>query len=631
MCGIIGIFAKQWSSAIQSSLNCGLDQLRDRGPDDRGLEIFSSVSGDLGMGHTRLSIIDLSEGGHQPMVDDSNGFTIVFNGEIYNYLELRDELKIEGFEFATNSDTEVLLKAWIHWGEACIGRLVGMFAFAVFDSKSDTLTLVRDAFGIKPLFYSNSDGRLSFASEIRAILPLLDHKPIMDRQTAYSYLIHGSYDNLTSTFFENVSQLQPGYVAKISLSDPSDILLKQWWSPSIKQNSKLSFDDAAAELRELFLNSVKLHLRSDVPLCVNLSGGIDSSAIACAIAHLHPGIPINTVSFVARGAADNEEVWIDIVNKHIDASPHKVLLSGTDLTRDLDDLLIAQGEPFVSASVYASYMVFQHVKSLGFVVSLDGQGADEMLGGYDGYPHGVINSMAQNYNFLGIINFIIAWSKWPERTKSGAIKALIHNTKNIFVWKLAYLLAGRHLEPKWLNSKCTYAKDKFENIDNQSFQREREFSGRTLVGVLRSALTKKGLRGLLRHGDRNSMRWSVENRVPFLTTELAEFCLGLPEEYLVSRQGETKRIFRAAMRGIVPDEILDRRDKIGFKTPELSWVMSEKNNILKWIEYSREIELLESDEFIREIKAVLSGVKAYSPLTWRMISFCRWAMVHNLK
>jgi len=275
--------------------------------------------------------------------------------------------------------------------------------------------------------------------------------------------------------------------------------------------------------------------------------------------------------------------------------------------------------------------VFHQVRSKGFVVSLDGQGADEMLAGYDGYPHGLIDSMLKKYEFFAIIKFIIAWSKWPNRSKIGALKYVVKNIKNKTIWKLLYLLNGRDVKPKWLNDQKKYQIDESQLINDQLFAQEREVSGRTLMGVLRTAMTKYGLPGLLRHSDRNSMRWSVESRVPFLTTELAEFCLGLPEEYLVSREGETKCIFKAAMRGIVPDEILDRRDKVGFKTPEFSWVMEQKEIIREWMEYSHEIDIINGNEFIQEIEEVFAGVKPYRADTWRMINFCRWAMLHNLK
>ena len=631
MCGIIGIFSENWDSVHDENLNNSLELLRNRGPNDKGIERFNLKNGSLGLGHTRLSIIDLSEAGHQPMSDKDKRFHIIFNGEIYNYCELREELIKNGIVFFSDSDTEVLLKSWIFWGEECINRLTGMFAFAIYDSYDETIVLVRDAFGIKPLFYSNSSNQFSFASEIRAILNLVDENPEIDIETSYSYLIHGTYDNLESTFIKNVSQLAPGHIANIKLSDPSKIEIKRWWNPSIELNSQLSFDEAAAKLRDIFLKNIKLHLRSDVPLCVNLSGGIDSSSIACSVRHIYKDIDINTVSFVSPGSEHDEEYWIDLVNEHINAIPHKVTLDGSDLSDDIDDMFISQGEPFVSSSVYASYSVFESVRENGFTVSLDGQGADELLAGYDGYPNGVIASMISKKNYLEIFKFLFAWKKWPGRSYFGALKYASKNISNFFIMRILYFISGRNLKPNWINAKYIPNLKKIHNRNTSTFNQEHEVPGRSLMGALRAALTSQGLPALLRHGDRNSMRWSIESRVPFLTTELAEFALGLPEEYLISSNGESKSIFRQAMRGIVPDAILDRRDKIGFRTPELDWIMSEKDSVRGWIEYSNQIKMLNGKKFIDEIESVLEGKKPYTAQAWRMISFCKWAKLNNLK
>ena len=603
MCGIVGTYSTNWSSVDKEGLENSLILLKNRGPNDKGLDIFDLKNGSLGFGHTRFSIIDLSEAGHQPMSDQEGRFNIIFNGEIYNYRELREELIQNGIIFFTDSDTEVLLKSWIFWGEECINRLTGMFAFAIFDSLDESIVLVRDAFGIKPLFYSNSTNQFSFASEIRAISNLFDKNPEIDIETSYSYLIHGSYDNLESTFFKNISQLAPGHIANIKLSDPSKIEIKRWWNPSIELNSQLSFDEAAAKLRDIFLKNIKLHLRSDVPLCVNLSGGIDSSSIACAIRHIDKDVAINTVSFVSPGSVDDEEHWIDIVNEHINALPHKISLDSEGLSNDIDDMFISQGEPFVSSSVYASYSIFRAVKESGFTVSLDGQGADEMLAGYDGYPYGVIASMSSKKNYFGILKFLMAWKKWPGRSYFAAIKSLSNNLSNFFIMRILYFLSGRDIKPNWMKASFIPNLKKMHRKSTKILTEEHEIPRRSLMGVLRAALTSKGLPGLLRHGDRNSMRWSIESRVPFLTTELAEFVLGLPEEYLISSNGESKSIFRQAMRGVVPDAILDRRDKIGFKTPEYDWIMSEKDSVRGWIEYSNQIKMLNGKKFIDEIES----------------------------
>lgn len=630
MCGIAGVFSQDSTYSWLENLEESVDLLSSRGPDDRGIELFELASGTLGLGHTRLSIIDLSSAGHQPMKSIDGRFSIVFNGEIYNYKEIREELETNNVEFISDSDTEVLLRAWQKWGASCIRRFVGMFAFVVFDSALKTLTLVRDAFGIKPLFFSIDRDLVAFGSEIRAVLPLVNTAPKLDRQTARTYLIDGAYDCSTRTFFEGINQLAPGHIATIKLAGAPEATISQWWSPRINQASGLSFDEASERLKSLFLASVDLHLRSDVPLCINLSGGIDSSAIACAVRFLHPTIPINTVSYIATDSPESEELWIDIVNKHINATSHKVELTGHDLARDLDDLIIAQGEPFVSSSVYAGYVVFRQVRAEGFVVSLDGQGADELMAGYDGYPHGLIDSLLRTFRLRSAVKFFFAWSAWPGRSKRLALQYIAKNIRSKWLWGLLYLLVGRTRKPKWLND-VDHSRESESLWDrHQEFDKEREIPGRTLAGVLRTALTKQGLAALLRHGDRNSMRWSVESRVPYLTTELAEFCLALPEDYLLSMAGETKHIFRAAMRGVVPDQILDRKDKIGFKTPEEKWIREQKSVIREWVKYAHKIEMIDGVEFEQEINKVLNGEKRYSPLTWRMINFVRWAALHEI-
>ena len=629
MCGLLGLYSTRWSASLRDTFNEGIEKLAHRGPNDKGVELYSSINGSLAMGHTRLSIIDLSDAGHQPMRYDN--YAIVFNGEIYNHQELRKELENEGIGFDSETDTEVLLKCWHLWGEACISRLVGMFSFAVYDLTTNKLTLVRDAFGIKPLFYAVEEDRLVFGSEICAIVPLLKNEAKIDIGTAYRYLVNGEYDNSSSTFFQNIRQLEPGHVASYDLGEKLNIEIKKWWTPSIKNTHKLSFEEATIRLRELFLKSVKLHLRSDVPLCVNLSGGIDSSSIACAVRYIYPDMSIDTISFVADNPAFNEEHWIDKVNRHINANAHKIKLKGVDLLAHFDDLIVSQGEPFVSSSVYANYEVFKQARRKGFTVSLEGQGADEMLAGYDGYPNAVTHSLYQKRDFLSIIRFASSWVSWPGRSKIGFLKYLVKNTNNSIILAILFNLSGRTRKPNWLNIGDNWHEMYLKNSNDSIFKEEREIPGRTLMGVLRTALTVKGLPALLRHSDRNSMAWSVESRVPFLTTELVEFCLGLPEEYLVSIKGETKCVFRAAMRGIVPDEILDRKDKIGFSTPEYDWIMANKKSIREWMNYAHKIDCLNGKEFISQIDKVLSGRAPYKPIIWRMINFCRWANLYGLQ
>lgn len=632
MCGIFGYYSLrpvEDAAALQSNLIEAQRALHHRGPDDCGLKTFSISRGEdvpegsLSLGHTRLSIIDLSPRGHQPMHSGDGRYTIVFNGEIYNYRELRAELETFGFAFQSDSDTEVLLAAWACFGFSVLRRLTGMFVFVIYDRQDESLTLVRDAFGIKPLFYALNDTWLSFASEVPSLLKLLPSAPDLDLQQAYDYLVYGRYDNEACTFYKGVKHLPPGHWLRVDLKtlhapDPS-----RWWWPSTEERTDLSFEDAAAQLRELFLNSVSLHLRSDVPLGAALSGGLDSSAVVCAMRHLEPEMPIHTFTYVARGSSIDEECWADIVNKYVGAIAHKVVVEPQELDRDLSDLIQTQGEPFGSSSIYAQYRVFKAARDAGITVALDGQGADEMLAGYDGYPSDAFHSLLDRHRYLDVVRFFKRWAQWPGRGYRTALIMLMQVFVPNSLRGFAFRLMGRKAKPSWLNVEyCSEHGVRMHPPPRRKSAHDPQ--GRRLAGALREALTGNGLASLLRHGDRNSMRWSVESRVPFLTIEIAEFLLRLPEAYLLGPDGETKRIFRAAMRGIVPDEILDRRDKIGFQTPEQDWLRNQSKDIDQWCPIVEKLPIINTIQGRREVEEILRCKSEPNIQAWNLINFIKW-------
>ncbi|MGE4550811.1 MAG: asparagine synthase (glutamine-hydrolyzing), partial [Opitutales bacterium] len=416
MCGIFGMFCQEQAMDFEPLLDKVLAALKHRGPDDQGMEQIHSSEGSLGLGHTRLSIIDLSAGGRQPMRSSDERFTLVFNGEIYNYRELRDELRAQGQEFRTESDSEVLLVCWSFWGKSCLKRLRGMFAFAIHDKRDDTVTCARDAFGIKPFYYHCGPKGFSFASELPALLILLQEQPALNLQLVHDYLVYGAYDDREATFHEGVRHLAPGHMLTFHLSKPSTAEIERWWFPGIEERTDLSLEEAAERLREKFLLNVRLHLRSDVPLGVALSGGLDSSALVCAMRHLEPDLPINTFSFVARDTPADEERWVDEINRQVGAMPHKIFVDPEELADDLDDMIRAQGEPFGSTSIYAQYRVFRLAKEHGTTVLLEGQGADELLGGYHGYSQARIRSLLERGEYGALLSFLKGWSEWPGRS-----------------------------------------------------------------------------------------------------------------------------------------------------------------------------------------------------------------------
>ncbi len=627
MCGIAGgLWLVTDSEIITQILPKALEKLSRRGPDDSDYKLFKFNNKKVALGHTRLSIIDLSDGGHQPMHSSDGRYSIVFNGEIYNYREIRTELSELGYVFKSESDTEVLLTAWVHWGRHSLVRLVGMFSFVVLDKIASTLTCVRDAFGIKPFFYLIDEESFIFASEIPALLELLQTKPQLNYQRAYDYLVHGSYDCTADTFFDGIHQLLPGHLLRVDLSTSKAAVPERWWYPNISERPGWSFEHAVEQVREQFLQNVRIHLRSDVPLGAALSGGVDSSALVCAMRHIDPDLPIHTFSFIAAGSDVNEEHWVDRINSHVCAIPHKVHVSSDDLARDLDEMILAQGEPFGSTSIYAQYRVFKLARDSGITVTLEGQGADEMLAGYYGYPGQRLLSLVETLQLKKAWKFLNDWSQRSGQSRIGALKRFLALLAGGKFYDFLRSLHGDSSEPAWINGSELRKRGIVLGFPFNAVQST--LRGRRVVSELAHSLSGGSLMPLLRHGDRNSMRFSIESRVPFLTISMVDLLLSMPEDFLISQKGETKRVFRAAMRGIVPDDVLDRKDKIGFATPEKDWLTPMADTVRQWLKLDMGLPFINQEALLREFDQIISGQKDFSWQVWRWANFCRWYQLH---
>lgn len=620
MCGIVGGLKRGPSS--EKLFNDALEMMAHRGPDNTAVKSWCLNDTTLYFGHARLSVIDLNENASQPFQSSCGNYHLVFNGEIYNYRELREELVSLGANFRTESDTEVLLNALMVWGVECFHRLVGMFAFAFYDVRNNSLTLARDAFGIKPLYYSFEQQTLNFASELRPLLKIRDQSVLPNLQRAYDYLVHGHYDSSPETFVDGVMHLGPGQFLQYDLSVRGEIEPKFWWKPDITATSDLSFDEAAKKLRALFLDSIKLHLRSDVPLGVALSGGVDSSAIASAVRYVSPDITLKTFSYIASDERISEEKWIDDLNSAINAESHKIDASAEEMAADLDRLITAQGEPFSSTSIYAQYRVFRLAKDRGITVTLDGQGADELLAGYSGYPGQKALSLIETKGLIAAHNFAKNWAALSGGSYAFVWKSLARLVLPEAIYEFSRKMGGRDFKPAWLNTEylegCGVKFNEIRpalNKENKGMRVKEELA-RSLIGL--------GLPKLLRHGDRNSMAFSIESRVPFLTLPIAEFLLSLPEDYLISDEGVTKNIFREAMRGIVPDSHLDRKDKIGFETPEAGWLIELADNLKNWVDDSSDLPFINMHEIKNEINEILQGRRSYDGRLWRKLNYIRW-------
>lgn len=627
MCGFVGCVVKQ--KIDDNLMSYSLKMIEHRGPDHSS---FSSEKIDgrfVYLGHTRLAVIDLSEQAYQPFESSCQRYLLIYNGEIYNYKELREELQGFGCVFNTESDTEVLLNALIHWGMAALQKFVGMFSFVLLDRAKKKLTLARDAFGIKPLIYAQKGSELYFASELQTLLNLRQDNPKPDLQRAYDYLVHGDYDSSSNSFVEGVQHLLPAHYFTFDLEAGKSSVPESWWRPELRKPSTLSFDQAVERLRELFLDSIKLHLRSDVPLGVALSGGIDSSAVVSAVRYLRPEMPLATFSYVADDESISEEKWVDCLNKEMRTQGHKIVASEREMQADLDEMLLKQGEPFGSTSIYAQYRVFQLAKENGVTVTLDGQGADELLAGYSGYPGHRLLSLIESSGWLAAHRYAKRWAKFPGRSYLLAWKYLGRIKLPDWLYALVRKSMGRDFQPPWLNTKylaqngVRFAEERAPMSDENRGQRVKE--------ALANSLMRRGLPALLRHGDRNSMAFSIESRVPFLTLPLAEFLLSLPEHYLISEDGVTKHVFREAMRGIVPDSHLDRKDKVGFATPESTWLYSMADILKEWIDQAPDLAFLDKGALLKEFDEVMEGKRSFDGRVWRWVNYLRWCSLMGLQ
>ena len=440
-------------------------------------------------------------------------------------------------------------------------------------------------------------------------------------------MLWGLYDYRKETFLKDIYNLLPGHYLTIKLNSKSALKFEEnqvrWWWPSIKVNRSISYKDAVSKVREIFLKNIKLHLRSDVPIGINLSGGVDLSAITSCVRYLDPKLPIHTFSYIPVGNNLSEEKWIDLVNNHVNAIPHKVYLKDDELYKDLIKTIDFQGEPFGSSSILAQYKVFETAKKHGIKVILDGQGADELLAGYNGYVDSYSLSLINNSKYYKLLKFLGNWINLPGRNLK-LLSLYIGNAIIPFTLKtFARYLIGQSSNPSWLNLDYLKKND-IELSYPKDIEKTSDSHGRQLMFKLRDAVTRNGLSALLRHADRNAMRWSIENRVPFLTIELAEFLLSLPENFILSEKAITKNIFRDSMIGIVPKEILERKDKIGFDAPDkiILKTIFEKNI---HIQENKNFNLiLKQDKSINFITNIINSSRKYDARAWRIMNFMLW-------
>lgn len=589
MCGICGIYNLDNKLIDPSILLKMTNLVKHRGPDDEGYllvnthnkniqnfhgsdtvqsiktstqHIQTDFKANLGFGHRRLSIIDLSADGHQPMSSGDKRFWIIFNGEIYNYLELKTELKNLGHQFTTNSDTEVILSAYRQWGELCVTHFNGMFAFSIWDHLKHKLYCARDRMGIKPFYYFWDNRQLIWASEIKQMIKSNVVIPDPNYHSIFNYLLLSRQDIDKSTLFENIVQLPPGHTLVV---EDDNLKIRRYWNLEENMSTVYSNDqEYASVFLDLLRNSVRMRMRSDVPLGIALSGGLDSSSIAV----LAKDLTKNRVKTFSVYYEDNiqydEREYIQAVLKAGDFEPVYFTSNGNVHFDDIQKWIYHQDEPPLSASPFSAYNNYRNIKKADITVALNGQGGDEILAGYHTYFKYYLLSLIQQGKLVNFIKEFFSYTNVHH-------KDLAFRLNLLFKLFLRTFLADptmKKLEKYEMSTKSIYSKDllRYEN----RIVLPQKFSN-SLNQNLYETVTHTMVPHLLHWEDRNSMAFSVESRVPMLDHHLVDYMFSIPINQKI-REGETKFILRQAMEGILPELVRTRKDKIGFATPTDLWI-----------------------------------------------------------
>ncbi|MGE5704410.1 MAG: asparagine synthase (glutamine-hydrolyzing) [Clostridia bacterium] len=558
MCGIAGMITNQ-PYALEQKLRQAEAIQWHRGPDAQGIGIWSSGEWQVGLGHQRLSILDISELGTQPMTLRNEAGSIVYNGEVYNYREIRQELEQCGYTFTSDTDTEVILTALHHWGiQEATRRFNGMWAFAWIDHSSRRVYLSRDRFGVKPLYYWQNGDEFVFASEIKTILELANQRFSLNAQVIGEYIFQSLLATSEDTFFEGIKKVPPHHTLCLDLSRTQ----LQWevvpyWSFPDSLQEPISESSVIEQIRELFIDAVRLRMRSDVQVGVLLSGGVDSSSIASVMnSLLTKDDPLHMLSAVSTDARFDESPFISIMGNYLARPVHQVVLDfpASRAFDYLETVTWYNDEPIGSFSTIAHYLLMEQAKQLGVTVILSGQGADELLCGYRKYFGFYLQALYRSRNYAAV-------------------------TKELFdFWKQGTVLRQFSFSEAKRYLPALFTKDEID-ISGEVLRDYRWVSvglgpSMTVEERQMADVRRYSVPVLTHYEDRMSMAWSREVRLPFLDYRLVELLLALPASYKL-RNGWTKYVFRRAMEPFLPKEIVWRKDKQGFVNPQSEWVKHE--------------------------------------------------------
>jgi asparagine synthase (glutamine-hydrolysing) len=599
MCGISGIIDKENKHVSSVDLEKMTDDIKHRGPDGFGYFYDNSI----GLGHRRLAILDLSESGKQPMTR-SERWTMVYNGEVYNYLEIREELVQHGFSFSSETDSEVILAAYAFWGEECVTKFNGMWAFAIYDKVEQTLFCSRDRFGVKPFYFTENESSFAFGSEIKQLLHFLKIRKV-NTAVMINYLVLGLENYTDETFFEGVYELKPSHNLVYSLNTHEKKIYR-YYSISIDNKLEtLSLDESVNHWSSEFKRSVSYRLRSDVEVGTCLSGGLDSSAVASVAAEItaiNKGPQFSAFTAQSLDSKRDETTYAKSVASHCNLKWHTVKPKTDDFFAEIDQIIHLQEEPFGSPSIVMQYFVMQLVHKAGLKVLLDGQGGDETLLGYERY-----------YPAYFLLQS-------PIKFPGSILSASRHSKLSLFklLQYYAYFTSAK-LRIKRQKKRWEFIKKQYLQLVDENLVKHIAESYKDIKKLQITELSKTQLPHLLKYEDRNSMHFSIETRLPFLDFKLVEASLSINNDFKIHK-GWTKYILREAIKSKLPSEIVWRKNKVGFEAPVNQWLTNKEY-------FHSEIK---NSVFLRNFMSFENLHYLDDNAIWKLFNVARWAKLYNV-
>lgn len=606
MCGISGIIKKTADADLRTAIETITDLIKHRGPDGFGYYFNNNIA----FGHRRLAIIDLSQNGHQPMRYADGKYVITYNGEVYNYIEIRTELEVLGYTFQSHSDTEIILAAYQQWGQACMSRFNGMWAFAIHDIEHNIIFCSRDRFGVKPFYYTDTGTEFAFGSEIKQLLCFLPERRA-NREVLLDFLVASFTDRISDTFFAGVHQLPGGHNLIYDLGN-NEYSITQYYQIKLDPAAEsIGLEDAEAMFLKAFTDGIELRLRSDVKVGTCLSGGLDSSSIATLAAQMYGeknGEQFCAITAASSQISNDESEFARIVVEHSRLQWIKITPTYEEFAANLECVVNAQEEPFGSPSIIMQYLVMKAARAQGILVLLDGQGGDETLLGYSIYHGANIVSTYRREGWFAALNALRDSGNKSSHGILAVFKYLVGSFSataryQLYKWRHRYLKSI----PPVPRGLVAFAK---ASLDLQQLQN--------------LEITQTNLPVLLRYEDKNSMAHSVETRLPFLDYRTLELALSLPSKVKI-HDGWTKWILRRIMSKKMPDSIVWRKNKFGFEAPEEQWLVQHGEEMRNRILSST---LLADLCDLKKLDSMLDTMNLRAK--WRLYSIALWEAAYGV-